>query len=121
MKKVKYVLIMMIGLLSVVSCSDDDDMGNSIVGTWEFQEFEEEFDYEYNLTITFNENLTGQLSVTEIEDGETYTDNESFTWSTSGNQLTLDISGDIEIETYSISGNKLTIGVDSDSIVLTRQ
>ena len=94
---------------------------NPIVGTWEFQEFEEEFDYEYNVAITFNENLTGQLSVTEIEDGEVYTDNESFTWSTSGNQLTLNVSGDIETETYSISGNKLTIGEGNDTIVLTRQ
>ena len=119
MKKIKYLLIMAVAVMVSVSCSNDDDNDvNPLVGSWGFTELEGV--EEYSLTVTVNENLTGNIGVVETFDGETETFNQSFTWSTDGNKLTLIIDGETDISTYSISGNKLTITSEGDNTVLTR-
>jgi len=110
---------MAIAVMVSVSCSDDDDNDvNPLVGSWGMTEMEQ--GYEYTLTITFNENLNGTITTVETYDGETETYNQTFTWSTDGNKLTLIIDGYTDISTYSISGNKLTVTSDGDITVLTR-
>jgi hypothetical protein len=121
MKKMKYLLIMVMAVMISVSCSDDDDDDvNPIVGTWEFTET---FDGEViDIEVTFMENLTGTLLVTYTYQGEIEIDeSENFTWSTSGNKLTMVIDGETDISTYLIVGNKLTITSDGDVTILTRQ
>ncbi|WP_372767142.1 lipocalin family protein [Lutibacter sp.] len=121
MKKIKYFLIMVVAVMVSVSCSKDDndvDDVNPLVGSWGIIESEQGL--EINITATFNSNLTGAILAIVTFEGETVTENESFTWSTSGNKLTLVINGETEISTYSISDNKLTI-IDVDgTTVLTR-
>jgi len=120
MKRIKYFLIMAIAITVAVSCSNDDNDNdlNPIVGSWEMTQSEQGL--EFSLTATFNANLTGTISTVITFNGETETENESFTWSTDGNKLTLMADGETDISTYSISGNKLTITSDGESIVLTR-
>lgn len=114
---------MVIALSVSVSCSDDDngDGGvNALIGTWGLEEMDE--GVEVSLKATFNEDLSGNINVVLSFMGETETENSSFTWSTNGNKLTMNIDGeDTETSTYSISGDKLTITDDDGSkTVLTR-
>ena len=122
MKNLKYVLIMFVALTATIACSDDGDDGdvNPIVGTWEISESEAGFSV--SISATFKENKSGTMVATVAFGGESETENSSFTWSTSGNQLTMVIDGETEVSTYSISGNKLTI-TDSEGtvLVLTRE
>ena len=124
MKTFKYLLIMVLTVSLTVACNNDDDEksgGNSsLIGSWEITESFEGIDY--NITATFNENLSGTIvSVISLE-GETQTETENFTWSTDGNKLTLIIDGDTEVNTYSISGDKLTLTSDDGTVtVLTRK
>ena len=121
MKKMKYLLIMVMAVMISVCCSDDDDDGvNPLVGTWGFTEtFEGE---EIALEVSFKENLTGTLLVTYTYEGEIEVDeSENFTWSTSGNELTMVIGGETDVSTYLIVGNKLTITSDGEITILTRQ
>ena len=122
MKKIKYLLILVVAVLVSVSCSTDDgdDGVNALVGTWGFTEFDD--GDEINVTATFNENLSGKIDVVVVFNGGSETENSSFTWSTNGNKLTMVIDGNTETSTYSISGDKLTItDDDGETTVLTRQ
>ena len=120
MKKIKYLLIMAMAVMMSVSCSkDDDDDVNPIVGTWGYTET---FDGEVLVfEVTFKENLTGTMMSSVTFDGATYEESDNFTWSTSGNKLTMVIAGETDISTFSISGNKLTIDLDGDNFVLTKK
>ena len=121
MKKIKYLLIMVVAMMVSVSCNTDDgDDVNALVGTWGFTEFDD--GDEISLTATFKANFTGTIVVVVTFDGGSESENSSFTWTTEGNKLTMTIDGDTEISTYSISGNKLTItDDDGEMVVLTRQ
>ena len=122
MKKIKYLLILVVAVLVSVSCSTDDgdDGVNALVGTWEFTEFDE--GDEISITVTFKANYTGTIVVVVTFDDESETENGGFTWDTDGNKLTMVVDGETDISTYSISGDKLTINFDDDEpIVLTRQ
>lgn len=122
MKKIKYLLIMVIAIMVSVSCSNDDDANDvhPLVGSWGFTLSED--GVEISATITFNANLTGSsVATVKFLDEEQETENESFTWNTDGNKLTIIVDGETEISTYVILGNKLTVK-DGDGItVLTRQ
>jgi ABC-type glycerol-3-phosphate transport system substrate-binding protein len=124
MKNLKYVLIMFVALTATVACSDDNDSDggdvNPIVGTWGLSESESGF--EVSLSATFTENNKGTMVVTIGIGGESQTENSLFTWSTSGDQLTMVMDGETDVSTYSISGDKLTITDDDGAItVLTRE
>jgi hypothetical protein len=122
MKNLKYVLIMFVALTATIACSDDGDDGdvNPIVGTWGISESEGGF--AVSISATFNENNKGTMVATITIGDQSETDNSSFTWSTSGDQLTMTIDGDTEVSTYSISGDKLTIIDEDDTVtVLTRE
>jgi hypothetical protein len=121
MKKFKYLLIMFVTLTVSVSCSNDDNESdkNDLLGTWGITEVADGLEYE--LTMIFNANLSGSLIVSVTFEGETVTENSSFTYSTKGDQLTMVIDGETNVSTYSISGNKLTITEDGESVVFTRQ
>ena len=123
MKKFKYLLIMFVAVMVTVSCSNDDDDkdsgNNDLVGTWGVSESIDGF--EISIKVTFNADATGIINSAYTVNGETETEIDDFTWSTSGNQLTMVLYGDPEISTYSISGNKLTITQDGETTVLTKQ
>ncbi len=91
-----------------------------MVGSWGLTVLED--GYEMNVTVIFNANLTGSAAViVEILDEEQEIENDSFTWSTDGNKLTMIIDGVTEISTYAILGNKLTVTIEDGTTVLTRQ
>ena len=113
---------MFVALTASISCSDDGDGGdvNPIVGTWGISESEGGF--AVSISATFTENNKGTMVATITIGDQSETDNSSFTWSTSGDQLTMNIDGDTEVSTYSISGDKLTITDEDDTVtVLTRE
>ncbi|MUP46745.1 hypothetical protein E0K83_13450 [Gramella sp. BOM4] len=120
MKSIKPLVLLFLSVLLSVSCNDDDDNGSdvndsSLIGSWEFTEVDE--GEEFFVTITFNSNSTGVLTTEITFDGETETESENFTWSTSGNKLTIKTSNEpASILTYSVSGNRLTI-TDEDGFV----
>ena len=120
MKSIKYLVVMTFAVLLSVSCNSDDDAATNdndqaLVGTWEATEVDE--DIEFHTNVTFNANQTGTLVLETTFGGETETETHAFTWSTSGNQLTMKVNGQSpETSTYSISGNKLTIS-DEDGVV----
>lgn len=120
MKKIKYLLIMVLALTLSVSCSDDNEDNNDsdLVGTWKMSESEE--GYEYSVLVTFKSDASGTIVSVETFDGETESDTENFTWGTDGNKLTLVIDGDQETATYSISGNTLTITNEYGDSIFTK-
>jgi len=119
MKNLRYVMIMFIALTAAISCSDDSDDVNPIVGTWTVSESEAGFSV--SISATFEDDNKGTMLATVGFGGESATENSTFTWSTDGDQLTMVIDGETEVSTYSISGNKLTIIDDEGSqTVLTR-
>ena len=125
MKKFIYLFVLFTATSIAVSCNSDDDVGSDIndtalVGSWGATESDE--DMVLKVTVTFNSNQTGRLIIETTFEGETETETENFTWSTSGNKLTIESSGEApEVVTYSISGNSLSI-TDSDNFttVFTR-
>ena len=119
MKNFKYAIFLFMALAVSVSCSDDGDdeiNGNPLVGSWIISESEAGF--EISIRATFKQNSTGMLVTTVSIGGESESDSSGFTWSTSGDQLTLTIDGQSEVSTYSISGNKLTITDDEGSVTV---
>jgi hypothetical protein len=122
MKNLKYVLIIFVALTATIACNDDSDDPdiNPIVGTWGMSESEDGITI--SISATFTENNKGTMVTTVTFEGETATETTSFTWSTSGDQLTVVMDGETMITTYSISGNKLTITDDEGfEVVLTRK
>jgi len=121
MKNIKYFFVMVFAVMLSVSCNSDDDNSSdlsthALVGTWGVTEIVEGM--EIKARITFNANNSGTSMLTFA--GETQTEN--FSWSTSGNKLTMSISGESEVVTYSINGNKLTItDQDNEVVVFTKQ
>ena len=116
---------MFFAVMLSVSCSSDDDSesdlnDSALVGTWGITEIVE--DEEFTALITFNANNSGRLVISWTFEGETETETENFTWSTSGNRLTFSSGGETTISTYSISGNNLTINdLDGEVVVFTKQ
>lgn len=117
----KYLLIMIMAVMMSVSCSDDDDDDvNPLVGTWAISESIE--GVEISLSATFKSDFTGTMASSIAFDGNTETESSSFTWSTSGNKLTMEIDGETETATFLILGNKLTITDEEGLItILTKQ
>jgi hypothetical protein len=121
MKNFKYLFVMFFAVMLSVSCSSDDDSGSdlndsALVGTWGITEIDEGVGVK--VLITFNANNSGTSVVTSTFEGEiTQTDTENFTWSTSGNKLTISSGGESDVVTYAINGNKLTV-TDSDGVVV---
>ena len=104
---------------------DFSDFGdNALVGIWNTTEIEEGIDY--NITVTFHVNHSGNLTSVSTLDGVTKTETDDFFWNTSGNELTM-ISNDgsddePDVSTYLISYNKLTVTFDTgDVFVFTKQ
>jgi hypothetical protein len=123
MIKIKTLLFALL-LVSFTACSsDDDEIGDAndtaLVGTWTITETEG--DTELSEKVTFNANSSGDIVSTYTFDGTTETETVSFTWSTSGNKLTLVIAGETEIVTYSISGDSLTITTQDGDVIFTRE
>lgn len=123
MKNLKYWLVVFVALTAMIACNDDNDDDkyvNPIVGTWGMSETEDGFTI--TISVTFFENYKGKMVTTVTFEGETETDTSSFTWRTSGDQLTIVSEGETDVLTYSISGNKLTVTDDEGfEVVLTRE
>ena len=125
MKYIKYLILMVFAVMLSVSCNSDDDSNSNIndralVGTWGYTEIDEGIEIE--MLITFNSNQTGVVVLSFTLDEETETESENFTWSSSGNKLTITSGGQAEIITYSIAGNKLTLSDPAgESTVFTKQ
>jgi len=124
MLKIKNLLFAFV-LISLASCSSDDDkVGVSdLVGTWTSTRTATElgFVWSFDITATFKTDYSGTIVSVITVDGASETETESFTWSTDGDQLTLDLSGVAETATYSISGDELTITDEDGDIVFIRQ
>lgn len=127
MKKLTYLFVLLMSMISVVSCNEDDlvDLLNNedskaLIGTWEYLESDDE--YEEVITLTFNNNFSGLLEVKYTEDGYSESDTQEFTWGTDGKNLTLDLPEGLESLSYSISGNKLRItDEDGDLLIFTKK
>lgn len=125
MKNFKYLFVVFFAVMLSVSCNSDDDNSSdlndsALVGTWGITEIDEAF--EIVVLITFNANNSGRLVSSFTFEGTTETETENFTWSTSGNKLTMSSGGETAISTYFINGDKLTITEPSgESAVFTKQ
>ncbi len=95
MKKISLLLVMFMAALAFTACDKEDDDNFSIVGTWEQEKMEmtiaatgmdEWVETDTTpTTIVFNEGGTG--TATYLEEGQTVTDN--FTWTLSNDVLTI--------------------------------
>ncbi len=123
MKKIKYLLVMIVAVMVCVSCDNDDDddiMGDpALVGQWIYTEVNlQDF---YSVSINFESDLRGTTLSFERTDGIEYTEISSFTYRTNRNQLTLIVDGEAEVSTYTISGNSLTIDDTNQVLIFTKQ
>jgi hypothetical protein len=123
MKNIKYLLVMIVAVMAFVSCDNDDDddiMGDpALVGQWVYTEVDlPDF---FSVTLNFDSDLRGFTESLSFIDNVEFTQINSFTYSTNGDQLTLVIDGETEVSTYSISGNLLTIDDTGDVIIFTKQ
>jgi hypothetical protein len=118
MKKLfNHLLITILFAVVLSSCDkdkDNDDSPNSsnIIGTWEYKGNQE---WGYLLyRITFHSNFTGNDFCEETYEGEKYSESDDFTWSVTGNNLTIVYDEDNYLFTskYTVSGNHLTITSD---------
>jgi len=110
MRKQLLILGTLLLLVIASSCSKDDNHTDPIVGTWELRDTDE--NYILYVRLTFNSNQTGEVYVTETENEEEndeYEYIEQFTYSISGDKLTVTTKEDTDVFKYSISGNKLSI------------
>jgi hypothetical protein len=123
MKNIKYLLVMIVAVMAFVSCDNDDDddiMGDpALVGQWVYTEVD--FPDFFSVTLNFDSDLRGFTESLSFIDNVEFTQINSFTYSTNGDQLTLVIDGETEVSTYSISGNLLTIDDTGDVIIFTKQ
>lgn len=123
MKNIKYLLVMIVAVMAFVSCDNDDDddvMGDpALVGQWVYTEVDlPDF---FSVTLNFESDLRGITESLSIIDNVEFTQIDSFTYSTNGNQLTVVIDGETEVSTYSISGNLLTIDDTGDVIIFIKK
>ena len=123
----RFLSIMLCAILmttAFTACSDDDDEDStSIVGTWEYQDHDEEDGTTYVTQVKFNTDRTFVQTVWETSDP---TDKEIMEgdYEVDGNKLFLyDEYGSTESYTFSISGNRLTVkdADTSEQIVLYRK
>jgi hypothetical protein len=121
MKNIKYLLVLIVAVMACVSCDDDDEiMGDpALVGQWVYTEVD--FPDFFSVTLNFESDLRGITESLSIIDNVEFTQIDSFTYSTNGNQLTVVIDGETEVSTYSISGNLLTIDDTGDVIIFIKK
>ncbi len=101
--------IMMVAMLSVcfVSCGDDDDDNNPLVGTWYYSENGNYYE------ISFYSDLRFICITTKSGKRETYTG----PYRVNGNQLTIFWEDDdVATYTFSISNNTLRLIEDEDEV-----
>lgn len=113
--KILHLLLAFSIAVFLISCDSDSTGPNSngLVGTWEFQQFIVTVNgQEISLTpemlemeVTITLNSDGTLSAITREGSETR--NESGTWSTEGNNLTLIIGDETISGQYTLEGNSL--------------
>jgi hypothetical protein len=127
MSKLKTTILLILCAVAIVSCNDDEKkISHPIVGTWTLlsesasdctdplDEYEDLYDCTPDdcITVTFKSN--GKFVIKYIEDGDT--DTEQGTYTLSGNEITLcypDIPPDCETMSFVIDGSTLTTtGVD---------
>ncbi len=109
MKKILLILALMLPMVVFTACEKE---GDDLIGTWV-----NNGSSEYIAYVQFNEDHTGCFGYT---DGDV----NSFTWSTSGNHLTIDFGNDPGEFIYSISGDCLTLSCDDceeDEFVFKRK
>lgn len=120
MKKSFFLIILLTGItfLVISSCDKDEEL-SELVGTWEYSDNEQGLTL--SISITFNSDNTGKMSLKMTFNGETETESGNFTWSNEGNILSITEDGETTSVKYSISGNKLTITEDGEDMVFTRK
>ena len=106
MKKTLYIFLFLI----IVSCGKDDDIATDpLIGVWlsEGTIVEDGGELSYSFTYTFNSDNTGSESVIFSFDGESGSENESFTWENKG----LDFKA--TSQTYNLTYTDTEGGVDT--------
>lgn len=142
MKKNKFLVLVCIGLLIFISCADDNEFHN-LLGSWSDipsagtpllksnASMPPPIDgCSEKITLKFNENLSGSVSLEEIECEDPTSVIDDFSWSIKGDELRIlfdpsiekDKILDLRIGTFAISGDQLTItNEDGSTIVLNRE
>lgn len=125
----KYFKLLMVALFatlsfSLVSCGDDDDAEDAIIGTWE-QSYSED-QYAYYQVITFNKDNTFATTMVETTPSHTTTENLYGTYAISGDIKSgaalvmnfIDEDGDTWTESGSvrIDGKSAYIILDGDDV-----
>ncbi len=73
------------------------------------------------MTLNFESDLRGITESLSIIDNVEFTQIDSFTYSTNGNQLTVVIDGETEVSTYSIVVNWWSMDDTGDVMIFTKQ
>ena len=133
----KYFKLLMVALFatlsfSLVSCGDDDDDNDALVGTWEASTIDPEDGWQYYAVLQINKNNT--FAYTEVEtstSGQTWTDNLTGTYEISGDVKKgatvvmnfIDEDGDTWTESgvFKVDGKKLYAVLDGDEVVFTKK
>lgn len=118
MKKLLFIMAMMLPLFTFVGCSDDDEVSNEneLIGTW--VESKESPIEVYH--IQFKSDYTGLHWVTNNGDIDEW-GKEPITWSTSGNNLTVTTDDEPITVKYSIKNNTLTMDFGDETLTCKRE
>lgn len=103
------LILLFISLVSILSCSDDNDINQNpeLIGIWQRSDFIENPDFsifcknnDYKLYI-YSDDISYRTHGITYSDGSAISVAQSFEWSTKDNQLTLDfLDGDAIYTTY---------------------
>lgn len=107
-KKLQAGIILTLAVLLVLmytGCGSDDKK-SGLVGKWDYNSAEGSTPFD-DFVVIFNGDGTGRAIMNEGSEDEDIT---NFTWSVSGDQLTITTDlGGTQTTTYTISGNTLTL------------
>ena len=102
-------LLIAAALMFYTGCGGDDKK-TGLVGKWDFVGAEG-IETPFDMVLYFYSNGTGRAVMNE---GTVSEEINSFTWSTSGNQLIITSEGDTETLTFTLNGNTLTLDSDGE-------
>ena len=103
----RLILIVFIFILSGCATLSQPTNKSSLVGTWKMA------NGDFILQFTFSANNTGTLTTTDY--GES--NKVRFSYSISGNQMTIVWPDETDLTKFSVTGNKLTIILEGETLI----